>query len=50
MIGTKLYVEGVIKGNADYFGSGRKSGASRMRAQALKDLYNGRNLQRDVIG
>jgi len=50
VIGTKLYVEGVIKGNADYFGSGRKSGASRMRAGAVKDLYSARDLHFNVFG
>ena len=50
-IGTRVFVEQVLRENAPMFGKGRrKSGAVRMRGKGLREFYSLRNLQKDVFG
>ena len=49
-IGTREYVEAILREQPGLFGAGRKSGASRMKAGALREVFSLRNLQKEVVG
>ena len=49
-IGTREFVEEVLRQNAGMFGKKRKSGAVRMRGKGLREFYSLRNLRKDVFG
>ena len=48
-IGTREFVEEVLRQNAGMFGKNRKSGAVRMRGKGLREFYSLRNLQKNVL-
>ena len=49
-IGSKAYLEELIRQRRDFVGPDRKTGPTKMSGSALGDLYSLRNLQRDVPG
>ena len=49
-IGTREFVEEVLRENSGMFGKSRKSGPVRMRGKGLREFYSLRNLQKDVFG
>ncbi len=49
-IGSKAYVMALMRERVDFLGPGRKTGPSRMRSPALRDLYSLRDLRRNPVG
>ena len=49
-IGSKAYVTELMRERTDFVGAGRKTGPSRMRGTALKELYSLRALRRKPLG
>ena len=49
-IGSREFVESVLRDNSGMFGKGRKTGPVRMKGKGLRELYSLRNLQKDVFG
>ena len=48
-IGSKDFVEGVFNGCRSYFGAKRKTGARRVREDAVESLYSLRELRVDSV-
>ena len=49
-IGSREYVGALMRERVDFVGAGRRTGPSRMRAPALKELYSLRGLRREPVG
>lgn len=49
-IGSRAYVEALMREHKDYLGPGRKAGPSRIRAAALEGCYSLRGLQKVPFG